>query len=185
MEKNTMINVVNRDNGAVFYEIPELNGLHRVFQAGERKEISFDELLKLSYIPGGMEMLSNNLIIENEEAVARILGHVEPEYNYTAKDVRNLLENGSLDELLDCLDFAPEGVVDLVKTIAVDLPLNDVAKRDAILQKTNFNVTNAIAIKKEVEADLPKDAAAPSKRRVTKKVESSSTEETKGRRVIK
>jgi len=39
------------------------------------------------------------------------------------------MKTGSLDEFLDCLDFAPEGVTDLIKTLAVELPLNDVAKR--------------------------------------------------------
>jgi hypothetical protein len=185
MDKNTIIRICNRDNAAVFYDIPEMNGLHRVFQPNEIKEVTLEELIKLSYEPGGMSLLKNNFILNNKEAINMILGQVEPEYSYTPADVKNLLLNGSLDELLDCLDFAPEGVIELVKTLAVELPLNDVAKREAILEKTNFNVTNAIQIKKDTEADVPQPAAAPTKRRVTKKVESSSTEETKGRRVIK
>lgn len=185
MDKNTIIKICNRDNAAVFYDIPEMNGLHRVFQPNEVKEVTLEELIKLSYEPGGMSLLKNNFILNNKEAIKIILGQVEPEYNYTPADVKNLLLNGSLDELLDCLDFAPEGVIELVKTLAVELPLNDVVKREAILEKTNFNVTNAIQIKKDTEADIPQPAAAPTKRRVVKKAESSSTEETKGRRVIK
>ena len=185
MDKNTIIKICNRDNAAVFYDIPEMNGLHRVFQPNEVKEVTLEELIKLSYEPGGMSLLRNNFVLNNKEAIKIILGQVEPEYNYTPTDVKNLLLNGSLDELLDCLDFAPEGVIELVKNLAVELPLNDVAKREAILEKTNFNVTNAIQIKKDTEADMPQPAAAPTKRRVIKKVESSSTEETKGRRVVK
>ena len=185
MDKNTIIKICNRDNAAVFYDIPEMNGLHRVFQPNEVKEVTLKELIKLSYEPGGMSLLRNNFVLNNKEAIKIILGQVEPEYSYTPADVKNLLLNGSLDELLDCLDFAPEGVIELVKNLAVELPLNDVAKREAILEKTNFNVTNAIQIKKETEADVEKPAVAPIKRRVTKKVESSPAEETKGRRVIK
>ena len=185
MDKNTIIKICNRDNAAVFYDIPEMNGLHRVFQPNEVKEVTLEELIKLSYEPGGMSLLKNNFVLNNKEAIKIILGQVEPEYNYTPADVKNLLLNGSLDELLDCLDFAPEGVIELVKTLAVELPLNDVAKREAILEKTNFNVTNAIQIKKDTEADMPQPAAAPTKRRVTKKIESGSAEGTKGRRVIK
>ena len=132
MDKNSLIKIRNRDNAAVFYDIPELNGLHRVFQPGEIKEVTLDELLKLSYTPGGMSLLKNNFVLGDKNAVQIILGKVEPEYNYTEIDVKNLLEKGSLDELLDCLDFAPEGVIELVKSMAVDLPLNDVAKREAI-----------------------------------------------------
>lgn len=185
MDRNTIIKICNRDDAAVFYDIPEMNGLHRVFQPNEVKEVTLGELIKLSYEPGGMDLLRNNFILNNKEAINMILGEVEPEYNYTPVDIKNLLLNGSLDELLDCLDFAPEGVIEIVKDLAVELPLNDVAKREAILNKTGFNVTNAIEIKKEVQADIEKPAAAPIKRRVTKKVESSSAEETKGRRVIK
>ena len=90
------------------------------------------------------------------------MGGVEPEYHYTIKDIENLLLNGSLDSLLDCLDFAPEGVIDTVKDLAVKLPLNDMSKRKAILEKTGFNVTNAIQLieqakeGQEVEKDTPK-----------------------------
>ena len=185
MDRNTIIKICNRDDAAVFYDIPEMNGLHRVFQPNEVKEVTLGELIKLSYEPGGMDLLRNNFILNNKEAINMILGEVEPEYNYTPVDIKNLLLNGSLDELLDCLDFAPEGVIEILKDLAVELPLNDVAKREAILNKTGFNVTNAIKIKKEVQADAEKPAAGPIKRRVTKKVESNSAEETKGRRVIK
>lgn len=150
MDRNTIIKICNRDDAAVFYDIPEMNGLHRVFQPNEVKEVTLGELIKLSYEPGGMDLLRNNFILNNKEAINMILGEVEPEYHYTPVDIKNLLLNGSLDELLDCLDFAPEGVIEIVKDLAVELPLNDVAKREAILNKTGFNVTNAIKIKKEV-----------------------------------
>lgn len=167
MEKSTLIKVLNRDNGAVVYAIPEMNGLKRVYQAGETKEITFEEIEKLSYIPGGMELLQDCLVIlNNDEAIKEILGHVEPEYSYTKDDVINLMKNGSLDEFLDCLDFAPEGVKDLIKTLSVELPLNDVAKREAILNKLGFNVDNAIRIKRESEE--PTKEEPTTRRRVQK-----------------
>ena len=180
MDLNTRIKVLNRDNGAVVYSIPEMNGLRRVYQAGETKEVTFQELQKLSYIPGGMELLRDSLVILNNEEVVRVLlGHVEPEYSYTSKDVLRLLKQGSMDEFLDCLDFAPEGVKDLIKTMAVKMPLNDVAKREAILNKLGFNVDNAIRIQKE--SMDPAQEKPVSKRRVNK----TQTKSTKTRRVIK
>jgi len=80
-----------------------------------------------------------------------LLGKVEPEYNYSKEEIIQLMKEGSLDEFLDCLDFAPEGVKELIKTLSVQLPLNDVAKREAILNKLHFNVDAAIRIKKEGE----------------------------------
>lgn len=182
MEKTILIKVLNRDNGSVVYSIPEMNGLRRVFQAGETKEITFEELEKLSYIPGGMELLEDSLVIlNNAEAVRLILGNVEPEYSYSREDIIKLMKTGSLDEFLDCLDFAPEGVKDLIKTLSVELPLNDVAKREAIFNKLGFNVDNAIRIKRE--SSEPTEEKPVAKRRVQKTQKGTST--TPIRRVVK
>jgi tRNA(Ile)-lysidine synthase TilS/MesJ len=83
------------------------------------------------------------------------------------EDVKRLLLTGSQEEFLDCLDFAPEGVLNLVKTLAVDLEINDLAKREAIFKKTGFNVTKAVEINRqsqeeeEVETVKQRRAAAP------------------------
>ena len=71
--------------------------------------------------------------------------NIEPEYNMSVEDVKKLMLEGSLDAFLDCLDFAPAGVIQIIKDLAVKLPLNDVAKRKAIKDKTNFDVDRAIA----------------------------------------
>lgn len=147
-----IIKVRNRDNGTVGYTIPDLGNLHRNFQSGEVKKVTMEELRKLSYIPGGEAILRDYLVIEdNNEAIAELLGEVELEYTYTEEDVEKLLKYGSLEEFLDCLDFAPQGVIELVKHLAVKFEVNDIAKRQAILEKTGFNVTNAIMINHETE----------------------------------
>lgn len=167
MDRSQRIKVLNRDDCAVIYSIPEMNGLRRVFQPGETKQITYEELEKLSYIPGGRPLLEGSLLIQDsEEAISLLIGHVEPEYKYSKSDVLNLLKNGSLNELLDCLDFAPSGVKELIKDLAVELPLNDVAKRDAILEKLGFDVTKALEIQKMINDSDEKPEVA--KRRVAK-----------------
>lgn len=174
MNKNMKIKIRNRCGGAVNYRIPDLN-LFRTFERGEQKELPFDEIQRLAYVPGGEYLLQHSLVIENPEARDEILGHVELEYNYTEKDIENLLNNGSIDALLDCLDFAPNGVINLVKKIAVDTELNDVKKREIIFQKTGFNIDNAIKINKENNdtTEAPKVAT----RRVVATPTSQQTEE--------
>jgi len=54
---------------------------------------------------------------------------------------------GTLEQFLDCLDFAPESVLENIKDMAVNLPLNDVSKRNAIQEKLGFDVSKAIEIK--------------------------------------
>lgn len=165
LENNTMIKVTNRDNGSVGYTIPDMNNLHRKFQSGESKEITMEELRRLSWIPGGQYIIENLLVIENKEAQQELLPSVEPEYNYTREDVEDLLLKGSLEQVQDCLDFAPQGVVNLVKEVAVETELNDIQKREAILAATGFNVSKAIEINKESAKTEEAAAAAPSGRR--------------------
>jgi hypothetical protein len=109
-----------------------------------------DELRKLSYISGGKLLLQDYLIVQNQDALRELLSDdVEPEYYYGEEEIKKLLLTGSNDQLLDCLEFAPEGVIGLVKDLAVSLKINDISKRNIILEKTGFNVTNAITINEE------------------------------------
>lgn len=153
LKDDTKITVINRDNGTVGYTIPDLGNLHRNYQSKEKKIVTMEELRKLSYLPGGLYILRNCLILDNEEAIKELLGEVEPEYFYSEKEIRQLLQSGSLAQLQDCLDFAPTGVIDLVKQIAVETELNDINKRQAIYEKTGFNVTKAIEINRETEEE--------------------------------
>ena len=153
LENNRMIRVTNRDNGSVGYTIPDMGNLHRNFQSGESKEVTMEELRKLAWLPGGQYILENLLVIENVEAQQELLPSVEPEYNYTKTDVENLLSKGSVEQLQDCLDFAPDGVVNMVKDIAVSTELNDMRKREVILEATKFNVSKAIEVNRETERD--------------------------------
>lgn len=165
LEDKTVITVSNRDNGSVGYTIPDLGNLHRTFQPGETKEVTMGELRKLSYLPGGLSILKNLLIIDNKEAVEELIGEVEPEYYYTEEDIKKLITEGSLEQFEDCLDFAPRGTINLLKKLSVEMKLNDMAKRKALLAATGFNVTNAInANEASVEEDSD-ETETKSKRR--------------------
>ena len=87
----------------------------------------------------------NFIQIQAPEVTKELNIHTEIEYNYSEADVKNLILNGSLDAFLDCLDFAPVGVIDLVKTFAVSLPMTDYDKRKALKDKTGFDVDKALA----------------------------------------
>ena len=148
LDKTTLIKVVNRDNGTVGYTIPDLGNLHRNFQPKEEKEVTMEELRKLSYLPGGLTLLKDCLVIKNTDAIAELLGTVEPEYHYTEEEIKKLLLYGTMDQFMDCLDFAPQGVIDLLRSLAVELQVSDINKREAIKTKTGFDVTKAIEINK-------------------------------------
>jgi hypothetical protein len=82
------------------------------------------------------------------------------------------MKEGSLDEFLDCLDFAPVGVIDLIKRYAVALPLNDHNKRKAIKDKLGYDIDAAIKNDQATkDAEKAATEAATPARRVTKPVE--------------
>lgn len=154
---DVLYNVTNRSTAMVSYVIPEMNNLRRDFAPGETKRLPYKELEALSFIPGGKRLIYDYLKITDATVTENLDIHTEREYWMSAEDVKKMLVEGSLDELLDCLDFAPDGVIDLVKDLAVKLPLNDVAKREAIKEKTGLDITKAI---ENMAPEKPEDKPA-------------------------
>lgn len=175
MESSKILKVKNRSASLAVYSIPEIN-IRREFAPGETKNITYGELEKLSYQPGGRAIMQNFLQIIDPEATGDLGINREPEYDLSEQQIVDLMNNGSLDAFLDCLDFAPVGVIDLIKKFAVSLPLNDINKRDALKKKTGFDVTVALAnMQKEKE-----DAEAPTVETKERRVKTESAPE--GRR---
>jgi hypothetical protein len=92
------------------------------------------------------------------------------------QQIVDLILNGSYEAFLDALDFAPIGVKDLIKKFSVSLPITDMAKREALKEKTGFDVDKAIEnarADKESETAKPAETkaastpAAPTGRRTT------------------
>lgn len=147
VNKDTVIKVKNKFGGIVGYDIPDTN-LHRNFYPNQTREITYDELEKVFYSPGGEAILREFLEIQDEDAIKQLFeSGVEPEYHYNRDDIKQLMLTGTLDQFLDCLDFSPSVTKEIIKEMAVELPLNDMEKRQAIQDKLNFNVTKAIEIK--------------------------------------
>lgn len=151
------IKIKNRSGGSAVYTIPELGdrrNIRRDFAPGEIKTVSMEEVEALTFVPGGSTLLKEYLQILDEEAMKKLDIEVEPEYNMSESDVKKLLLSGTLNEFLDCLDFAPTGVIDLIKEFSVSLPLNDSQKREAIRSKTGFDVDKALMIERESKTDI-------------------------------
>lgn len=165
MDNSTICLVTNRSAGKVVYRIPEDN-IRREFAIGESKRIPYGELVKLTFQSGGRELMTEFLQIQEDKAIQGLGINAELEYKYSHNDIRDLLVNGSLDAFLDCLDFAPSGVIDIVKRLAVELPLEDYNKRKALKDKTGFDVDTAIRNIEAEKADESEAVAAKPARRV-------------------
>lgn len=172
MEESRMIPVQSRNGGIVFYTIPEDN-IQKIFRGSETKMIHIAELKKLMSIPGGEKTIRADLIIKDRDALVELGISVEPEYFYTEKEILQILETGTLDELEDMLNFAPEGVINMVQQLSVKIELPDTRKRKMILEKTGFNVDGALQIKQIMGEDEEKEkaAAAPTRKATAVKKE--------------
>lgn len=171
MDKEKIYEVKNRSSSVVVYSIPE-DGVKRTFQPGETKRISFKELEKLTFQSGGQMIMNNYLLIKDTEPLQDLNVKPEPEYYLTEPQIIELIKEGSLDQFLDCLDFAPAGVIELVKDLSIKIPLSDYQKRQALKDKIGFDLDAALRHIEEEKAEMRADSenaiepAAP-KRRVT------------------
>ena len=161
---NDICNIKNRSGSHVVYSIPEI-GVRRSFAPGEVKKITFEELEKLTYQPGGMEILTRFLQIQDSAVLNNFNMKVEPEYHMNEQQVANLILNGSVDAFLDALDFAPDGVIDLIKRMCISLPVTDYNKMKALKEKTGLDVEAALKnIRAEKEDEATIDDSTPQRR---------------------
>lgn len=176
--ENTAYIVKNRSSSQVCYRIPE-DGIRRTFAPGESKKISYAELEKLTWQAGGRELIANFLQIDNETAVQELGIAAEPEYYMSEGQVKDLISHGSLDAFLDALDFAPVGVIDLIKVFSVSMPLQDYDKRKALKEKTGFDVDTAL---RNLEAERAEEAAKAEPKTTGRRVQAPQEEAPSGRR---
>jgi hypothetical protein len=167
MDMAKKIKVTNRSNGMVIYSVPDLH-VNREFGPRAEKLIPYEEIYALAQQPGGRELVYNYLLVQDPDALHEALDITEqPEYWLTEEMIPTWLNSCSLNEFKDALDFAPEGVLDLIKKYAVSVPLNATDKREAIKEQLKFDVTKTIENNRlaEQEEDNTKATGAASTRR--------------------
>lgn len=71
-----------------------------------------------------------------------------------------------MDEFLDALDYAPKGMIDVIKKYALELPMTDLNKAEALKEKTGFDTLKALNFMKEEKIDSTDEVAPTRKRRV-------------------
>ena len=174
MDANTFCIVKNRSSSKVGYVVPE-DGVRREFAPGETKKISYGELEKLSFQPGGVALMTHFLQVrtfqpeeaKTSEIVSELGIHTEPEYYMDEAKIKEVMVSGSVDAFKDMMDFAPVGVIDLIKKYAVELPLESTPKIEYLKEKTGFDLVKALAnIKAEQEEEGEKINTAKQGRRV-------------------
>ena len=172
MDITRKVKVWNRNSANSVYYIDEMRMLREFAPAGKHGDvllIPISELQALSYVQGGHTMLTEHLLIKEQE-VCEFLGiPVEPEYYYGVEEVKTLLSEGTIEQLMDCLEFAPAGVKDLLVKYAVDDKVDSYEKRELISKAMGVNITARIKNNElsEIEPSGEETRASNSERRAT------------------
>lgn len=136
--------VYNRSDGNITYTLPELD-TRRVFSLGECKDLDPKEMEALYQLDGGMTLIKEYLLCDDREWVE---AHWDAplEYFWKDEDIKTCLKEDSLELFQETLEYAPQGVIDLIKMYAWKLPITDLNKIEAIRQATGFDVIAAIDV---------------------------------------
>ena len=179
------VQVKNLTNNIVVYRVPELN-VRRKFGAHEEKKIDYEELKGLYYQSGGEVLLKDFLQIKDKE-IAKEFGVSEEsfdhEYSWDEDKIKSVLLYEDIDVLHDALDFAPEGIIDSLISLAVELEIADVNKRNLIYECTGRNINAMINAKIQLAKAIgEKKEETQKQRRVTEEKEEDKSASS-GRRV--
>lgn len=180
---STIVAVTNRTNGTVSYKLN--NGLYRTFSVRETKKIDLEELKELKATEGGEAILNQCLLINDHSALDALNVNTEPEYFYTEEDITKLLLEGSVDQLEDCLNFAPMGVIELIKSIGLKIQVPDTRKRKLIFEKTGYSIDNAIKVNEILEEEKSQENTEPTIQRKAAPIKTDNTETTSDKPVRK
>lgn len=137
--------VRSRARGKVVYIIDALR-VRRVWEKpGDVINISIDELVELRTVKGGQTLLDKYLVVEDDEAITMLYDYeLPPEYKYGEAEIDYLLHAGTNEQLFDALDYAPEGVLQMIRAMAIKNKPDTTAKVEAINKKFNIDLLTVI-----------------------------------------
>lgn len=164
---NRKIKVINRTSGSLAYNIESLRVVRYWKKPGDYLNIAINELLELKTAAGGPTVLEDLVKIEDKEALSVLFpeNDIEPEYHYGEAEIDTLLYEAPIEQLLDALDYAPQGVLEIIKTRAINKLPNTTEKIEAIDKKFNTSIHKIHILQIDQEAQ---EEEAPKRQRRTK-----------------
>lgn len=132
------------------------------FGPQQAKTLSAEDLRSLAYVPGILTMFyDGKLRMDNMELCREFNIPTDiPEYDYTIEDIDRILVKEDIEVLMDVLDFAPEGILELVKNRAIALKIPSLEKRRVISERLSteqiaIDIDRMIRDAERMEMDMP------------------------------
>lgn len=163
-----MIGIRNLTDYPLAYHVTSLGDLRRELPPRGRMRVSAGELRQLNYEMGGSELLRNYICVGNS-ALAEEFGVSSDtvEYNWTVEDVDKALMTDPIEVLEDAMDFAPDGIKEMIAKRAVELEIPDSNRRKVISDNSQYDIDTMIKNKQAInaDADASTEKKAPARRR--------------------
>lgn len=142
MDLERKVPVINRTVGAIGYHIDSIRQDRYWPEPGFKIMLPISECVELRSEAGGRELLEEYLMIDDTEAAKYVLqvDELDPEYSYGLEEIDFLLHKGSNDQLADALDFAPIGVLSLIRQMSINNLPNTTQKVDMINNKFGIDL---------------------------------------------
>lgn len=179
LTNETMVEVINTSSGSAGY-IPEMSTVSKKWERqGAIKKVKLGELRDVIGTTGGYVLFSENILLIKDEAIREELGLPElDEYVLTDKEIKDLLNTKSADDLEDVVQNCSEDMLDTITMTAIKEEVSDLNKIKVIEDYTGVDVVDAI---KELREENPK---AQTSKRAPKKA-STAKDEAKPKRAPK
>lgn len=145
--------VSSKYNGFLTVTMPN-TGIRYIWnRINDSRELTLDQLKEMLNAPGGRSIIENKLIVHDPAAVEALELDVEPEYYYSEKDIEALLTDGTVEQLDDALNFAPNGTKELIAETAVKIKLENRDKIALITKKTGKDINDQIKVEEESQKE--------------------------------
>nr|DAX32808.1 MAG TPA: hypothetical protein [Caudoviricetes sp.] len=141
-----LVTVTNITRSPIGYTLSS-NNVRRIIAGGATVKVTADELRNLNLESGGDVLIKDYLRVNNRN-LALEFGISEDlfdhEYNWDREKIDDVLLNGSMNEFLDALDFAPHRVIDMLVERAVELEAPDNNKLNALSKRTSLDIPSMV-----------------------------------------
>lgn len=151
------VRVYNRSNSVVHYTDSSNNRLRMwepiVQGIMSYKDLEYEELERVLNDYGTRKLFQEYLLIKDKKICESLDLNYDESYYYDSKDIINILENGTDEELIELLQSCPQGAKDIIKEAAIELQLDSTRKRNIIKDYLGFDVS--FAINNDIKANKP------------------------------
>lgn len=145
LTQDTLVNVINTSTGSVGY-VPEQSSVSRIWEKQNvTKKVKLGELREVVGTTGGYVLFAENILLIKDEEIREELNLPElDKYSLTIPEMKDLLENKSLEDLVDMVENCTQDQLDSITNVAIETSLSDFNKIKTIEDYTGTDLTSAI-----------------------------------------